>query len=415
MDSRIGSLHTASLERLYPLSPFQTAVYQDIVDSLAKRKTFLEQGGARVPSGCSPPSSGDSSWAKYRMLVGKPGTGKSQVIIRAMHIAIQQEQKVLMAAPVALLAQGYREIFGDDLQCKTLHAAFNIPVNSCQKADVNFALNRFDMLVVDEASLVSPESFQVVAATLNKLNCHLVVAIVGDKKQQQPLKTVQGKTTTTRSILNDDTFVSENSVRHALYEQFRVVDKEYTAFLDLIRYMQPTEQQLEEFQQDLVVCPSGVLADEEIFEAYSRTPDTIIMTVSRAASQRVNGVVTKTLFANQTPLCQVPCASVADEAVILPYRGMKIVITENRDKSSRVVNGQEATLVSNHNNTLLIQYRDGQRAFLYPVTHFQEGRGDMTCYPMTPAYARTISKSQGQNIKQHGASGTRLRGPLQSS
>ena len=278
VDSRIGSLHTASLERLYPLSPFQTAVYRDIVDSLAKRKTFLEQGGARVPSGCSPASSGDSSWAKYRVLVGKPGTGKSQVIIRAMHTAIQQEQKVLMAAPVALLAQGYREIFSDDLQCETLHAAFNNLVNSCQKVDVNFALNRFDILVVDEASLVSPESFQVVAATLNKLNCRPVVAIVGDKKQQQPLKTLQGKTTTTRSILNDDTFVSENSVRHALYEQFRVVDKEYAAFLDLIRYMQPTQQQLEEFQQDLVVCPSGVLADKEIFEAYSRTPDTIIMT-----------------------------------------------------------------------------------------------------------------------------------------
>ena len=235
VDSRIGSLHTASLERLYPLSPYQTAVYRDIIDSLAKRQRFLQQGGARLPSSCPPsscpPSSlADSFWTKYRVLVGKPGTGKSQVIIRAMHTAIQQEQNVLLAAPVALLAQGYREIFGDDLHCETLHAAFNIPVNTCQKADVNFGLNRFDMLVVDEASLVSPESFQVVATTLNRLNCRPVVAIVGDKKQQQPLKTVQGKTTTARSILNDDTFVSDNSVRHSLYEQFRVVDKDNAAF-----------------------------------------------------------------------------------------------------------------------------------------------------------------------------------------
>ena len=399
VDSRIGSLHGASLERLYPLSPYQTAIYRDIVDSLAKRQRFLQQGGARVPSDSSPSSSGDSSWTKYRVLLGKPGTGKSQVIIRAMHTAIQQEQKVLLAAPVALLAQGYREIFGEDLHCETLHAAFNIPVNTCHKADVNFALNRFDMLVVDEGSLVSPESFQVVAATLNRLNCRPVVVIAGDKKQQQPLKTVQGKTSTTRSILNDHAFVADNSVRHSLYEQFRVLDKDYAAFLDIIRHLQPSQQQLEDFQQNLVLCPSGVLADEDIFQAYSKTPDTIIMTVSRAAAQRVNGVVTHKLFAGQTPLCQLPCASVADGAPILPYRGMKIVITENRDKSSRVVNGQEATLVSNQNNTLLIQYRDGQRAFLYPVTHFQEGKGDVTCFPMTPAYARTISKSQGQNIK----------------
>ena len=100
VDSRIGSLHTASLERLYPLSPYQTAVYRDIIDSLAERQRFLQQGGARLPSSCPPSSSADSSWTKYRVLVGKGGTGKSQVIIRAMHTAIQQEQKVLLAAPL---------------------------------------------------------------------------------------------------------------------------------------------------------------------------------------------------------------------------------------------------------------------------------------------------------------------------
>ena len=88
-----------------------------------------------------------------------------------MHTAIHLEQKVLLAAPVALLAQGYREIFGEDLHCETLHAAFNIPVNTSQRADVNFGLNRYNMVVVEEGSLVSPESFEVAAATLNRLNC----------------------------------------------------------------------------------------------------------------------------------------------------------------------------------------------------------------------------------------------------
>ena len=78
------------------------------------------------------------------------------------------------------------------------------------------------------------------------------------------------------------------------------------------------------------------------------------MTVSRAATQRVNQVVVDKLFVGQASLSQVPCASVPDGAEILPYRGMQIVITENQDKTCRVVNGQEATLVSNHNNRLLI-------------------------------------------------------------
>ena len=51
---------------------------------------------------------------------------------------------------------------------------------------MNFALNWYDMVVVDKGSLVSPESFEVVAATLNRLNCCPVVVIAGDKKQQQP-------------------------------------------------------------------------------------------------------------------------------------------------------------------------------------------------------------------------------------
>jgi len=150
LDSRIGSPHTTSVERLYPLSPFQTAVYQDIVDSLVQRQRFLDQNESSDPS--FPSSStlqsssrfsfsssfGNSSWMKYRVLEGKPGTGKSQVIICAIHRAIQQEYKVLLAAPVALLAQGYRNIFGEDLDCETLHAAFNNAVNSNQARDVNF-------------------------------------------------------------------------------------------------------------------------------------------------------------------------------------------------------------------------------------------------------------------------------------
>ena len=56
-------------------------------------------------------------------------------------------------------------------------------------------------------------------------------------------------------------------------------------------------------------------------------------------------------------------------------------------------------VVSGHNTSLLIQFPDSQHAFIYPVTHYVEGEGDVTRYPFTPAYARTICKSQGQNLK----------------
>ena len=178
VDARIGCLHARSVERLYPLSPLQRAVYQDIVDSLARRQAFVDQ--AAQPGHSS--AGADPSWRKYCMLLGKPCTGKSQVLIRAIPKALQREAKVLLAAPVALLAQGYRSIFGADLECDTLHASFRIPVQVGQSANVNFSLSCFDMVVVDEASLVSPASFNIVAGTLNRLNCCPVVVITGDRR-----------------------------------------------------------------------------------------------------------------------------------------------------------------------------------------------------------------------------------------
>ena len=395
LDGRLGCLQTRSIGRLYPLSPFQTAIFSDIVDCLAERQRFLQRGSEESLSLASL----NSNWAKYRLLLGKPGTGISQVVIHAIHHAIQQEAAVLLAAPVALLAQGYRAIFGADLECETLHAAFHIPVDENQSMDVNFALHKFDLVVIDEASMVSAKSFNIVASTLNRMNCRPVVIIAGDRCQQQPLQTVDGRINTTVSILNDDTFMQENSVKHSLYQQFHVVDCDYAASLDLIRYVQPTQEQLNDFQDSVVLCSPGYIDDDELYAAFSKTSDTVIMTVSRAAAQRVNTIVVHKLFANQQPLTNVPCASVAGGDVIYPYHGMKIVINENRDKTSRIVNGQDGTIVSNHGKTIIIQFADGERAFVYPVTHAVEGQGDVTRYPFTPAYARTICKSQGQNLK----------------
>lgn len=79
------------------------------------------------------------------------------------------------------------------------------------------------------------------------------------------------------------------------------------------------------------------------------------MTVSCAATQRVNTIIVQKLFTGQEPLSAVPSAAVADSPNILPYRGMHIVITENGDKASRIVNGQDPIILSSRGNTLVIQ------------------------------------------------------------
>lgn len=63
-----------------------------------------------------------------------------------------------------------------------------------------------------------------------------------------------------------------------------------------------------------------------------------------------------------------------------------------------MVNGQEASIVSSQNNTIILELPEGQRIFVCPVTHLIDDRC-VTYYPFTPAYVQTITKLQGQNIK----------------
>ena len=155
---------------------------------------------------------------------------------------------------------------------------------------------------------------------------------------------------------------------------------------------------MDDLQKGRVLCPSGDLSDDQLWEAFASHTDASIMTVSRRAAQRLNTLVVKRLFPHNPPLTNIPCASVSELEDIFPHRGMRIVITENRDKTSKIVNGHDATVVSNQGNTILVRFPDNGMAFVYPVTHPGED-GNVTRYPFTPAYARTICKSQGQNLK----------------
>ena len=116
-----------------------------------------------------PPAS-DSTRQKYRLLLGKPGTGKSQVLIRAISYTIRHELSVLVAAPVALLAQGYNSIFYEDVTTDTLYGAFSIPIDRPYPNEINHRINQYDLIVVDEASMISSPIFGVMASTFNWMN-----------------------------------------------------------------------------------------------------------------------------------------------------------------------------------------------------------------------------------------------------
>ena len=60
---------------------------------------------------------------------------------------------VLVAAPVALLAQGYDSIFCEEVTTDTLHGAFSIPIDGPYPNEITYRINHYDFIVVNEASM----------------------------------------------------------------------------------------------------------------------------------------------------------------------------------------------------------------------------------------------------------------------
>ena len=127
-------------------------------------------------------------------------------------------------------------------------------------------------------------------------------------------------------------------------------------------------------------------------------PQATFLTVSRAAATRVNRIVMERLFEEDTPLTAIPPQN--ETANFLPYKNMRTVVTQNVDKRTGVKNGQEATILNNHANTMLLQFPNGHKTFTHPITTVCEDEFLRVHYLLNPAYAMTICKTQGANIRQ---------------
>ena len=130
--------------------------------------------------------------------------------------------------------------------------------------------------------------------------------------------------TSTTSIINDHTFSSSNAVIHTLYQPFRVINPEYVKFLDFIRVILPTQEQVDEMERGIVMCPEGQLSNEDIWEAYQQHSDSTIMTVYRKGVQRIKDIIVRHLFPGR-PISNIPCASVADANAIFPHKQMHVI------------------------------------------------------------------------------------------
>ena len=276
------------------------------------------------------------------------------------------------------------------ISVKELLRASLLLVYSSTMPELNWDIGHYDFLVIDELSMVPTQIFDHIMKTLQQLHIRPVVLLCGDQQQQQPFKTVADTTRPTQGVLQDKNLY-KNSVLVNFLQQHRCNDPEFQEFLNVIRYFKPSMRTLNRLQNGRVICDHDP-SDRDIYNALVNMPYAAFLTVSRAAANRVNTVATVNLFQDQEPL-----GTIAYDNDNGPRPVFLNIITQNRDKEIGIVNGRKAKVVAMHNTSLFLQLDNNRTVAIYPITEKIDGIS-RTVYPITPAYASTICKVQGQTL-----------------
>ena len=332
----------------------------DIIYSLAQtrqRDIYGTWTTAGIPARNEQADHHTQDYKKYQLLLGCPGTGKTQVVKRLVHTLIEEEYSVSLRSP----GSSSHQLSGGILPWPRgwHHPRFNIPVAADQQYVVNYAIGKSDAIIVDEASKVADDTFHMIHDMLEKQVHRPLVIIAGDKCQQPPLQTVNGRTIQTTSILKNR-HLHEVCQIQSLY-QFRCTDKAYLDFLQYIRYSKP-EQYVLITSSAHCSCSISQMWRTTTYGKPSKRPDATFLTMSRAAATRVNSIVIRRMFQEKTPLSSIPLENDVEE--FLPFKHMRVILTLNLHKSTSVVNSQLANIVNNEKQTLLLQFPARPRSLI---------------------------------------------------
>lgn len=274
-------------------------------------------------------------------LPGEAGSGNSYTIKSIVNCLVAQDIKVLVAAPTGFLASVFRATLPDEVECETIHASFYFPVESDTPPTINWQLANYDILIIDELSMIANVIFEHMLKTLNVLLFRPVIMLCGDAGQQQPFSRANRKIMQLTSAFDNTSFIN-STYCYSLKEQHRVGDADYLSFLNTIRKWVPTQHLLDEIQEGRVISDGDSVTEDNILTAYHLDPQIIIVTFTKKGANYVNTIISRTIFQKEQPLdiiqldCHLPPIPI--------YFGMRVVITQNRDKANGIVNGQLATI-----------------------------------------------------------------------
>ena len=320
---------------------------------------------------------------------GQAGSGKSFLLNTILNYCETKRCRVVLACPSAKLASRYRFLH-PNITCETVHTLFAISVSDPPTYSINWSLASVHVIIVDEISQVNDTILNHIMYTRNSLPFKPTLIFAGDGSQLQPLKTVQNKTVNTKCFfeLND---VNSHFTTYLLTHQMRC-DDDYVDFLQKFRLNTPSVKDVEIINKN-ALCP---MTDREVtvnkIEAVlKKFPDTTFLCLTMQCCDIVNRMATFVLFEHKSSVMTISDYQLNNLDI---YLGQMLMITENRCKSTNYVNGTVGRFKFFEHETLYLEV-DKSIVPVFPV--YKES--GVKYYPITPGYAYTVHKMQGQTLK----------------
>ena len=172
------------------LDPMQTAVLNTIKSFFRLRakyysfSPFLQQDSViesdQQTEQCAKRLVGNNDWTKIVFITGIAGTGKTKCLHSCIHYAIENQFMCLVATPTGYLASSYRAVFDNDIDADTIHSSFSVPIDG-SSLQLNWALATYDLIIIDELSMVPAHVFNHILSTVQQLPTRPILLVSGDK------------------------------------------------------------------------------------------------------------------------------------------------------------------------------------------------------------------------------------------
>ena len=290
-------------------------------------------------------------------------------------------------------------IFGDDATCETVHSAFYIQFDGKDDDDdnsqqfTNWSLSKFDCIILDEVSMVSFRHSCHIFDMLNSLPIFPLTILCGNNRQLKAFAKQDSHIRTVRNFFDNHLLLSFCRTT-VLTEQMRCTDLQYSRLLQTVHHLTLSDRDVRRHFLKLSTIRDlhTQVTPDDIVRCFRQCQQTTFVTFSNYASDIVNQAILRHLFCDCKPIIFFPTSQSTDQPMPI-YFGMRVIITENRDKARGFVNGNIGVVHSHSNHTSFVRCNH-QLVAIFPVTNQEND----TYYPIQQVYSMTVAKAQGQTI-----------------